>query len=401
MKFWAAVCLSAFSIIVCLPANGDVTPEVALAVNDSYMETDRGTIQVGLNYLPGTPVVVKLTVTPPNRTNPGELALDSSYKTVPSGYPALGDNEYYVSFKYSSTIRVGIASMDGTYTSSMYGFTVKAEVVTPEWSDAYVPATQCVYVQNVAPTIGSVTPENPNAWMVAGGVASMYPIRWQIRGDVDADLAAGITVRFSGCANAFTTNVTEATRGSFVPEFGSMIGSQTVTMTIEDKDGGGQTWTYLYEVIPPPPQVAVEVNGAAVEFVTAADGKTRTAEVAAGTTAEDVKVFVGGVDVTAGFKVAVEGTTATVVLKEPYETARSEIAPYQPWTDNGDGNVTLNVEVVPGLYYAADSAATIEALKRPGAAEPAKAGDAIVAPKQEGAQGFYKVWVSDAPIEAE
>ena len=145
--------------------------------------------------------------------------------------------------------------------------------------------------------------------------------------------------------------------------------------------------------------VSVEVNGAAVEFETAVDGKTRTATVAAGTAAEDIKVFVGGVDVTAGFKVAVEGTTASVVLKEPYETARSEIAPYQ---ENDDGTtVTLNVEVVPGLYYAADSAATIEALKRPGAAEPAKAGDAVVAPKQEGAQGFYKVWVSDAPIEAE
>ena len=45
--------------------------------------------------------------------------------------------------------------------------------------------------------------------------------------------------------------------------------------------------------------------------------------------------------------------------------------------------------------------ATIEALKRPGSAEPAKAGDAVVAPKQTGAQGFYKVWVSDAPIKAE
>ena len=65
----------------------------------------------------------------------------------------------------------------------------------------------------------------------------------------------------------------------------------------------------------------------------------------------------------------------------------------------GDGNVALNVEVVPGLYYAADSAATIEALKRPGVAEQAKAGDAVVAPKQASAQGFYKVWVSDAPIE--
>ena len=56
---------------------------------------------------------------------------------------------------------------------------------------------------------------------------------------------------------------------------------------------------------------------------------------------------------------------------------------------------------MPGLYYAADSAATLDALKRPGAAEPAKAGDAVVAPKQEGAQGFYKVWVSGAPITAE
>ena len=56
---------------------------------------------------------------------------------------------------------------------------------------------------------------------------------------------------------------------------------------------------------------------------------------------------------------------------------------------------------MPGLYCAADSAATIEALKRPGAAEPAKADDAVVAQKQEDAQGFYKAWVSDAPIKAE
>ena len=41
---------------------------------------------------------------------------------------------------------------------------------------------------------------------------------------------------------------------------------------------------------------------------------------------------------------------------------------------------------------------------RRGATDPlsvAKAGDAVVAPKQTGAQGFYKVWVSDAPMEAE
>lgn len=89
-----------------------------------------------------------------------------------------------------------------------------------------------------------------------------------------------------------------------------------------------------------------------------------------------------------------------VVLRKPFEAADATSASL-PWADNGDGNVTLNIAIVPGLYYAADSAATIEALKRPGAAEPAKTGDAVVAPKQSGSQGFYKVWVSDGPIEAE
>ena len=90
-------------------------------------------------------------------------------------------------------------------------------------------------------------------------------------------------------------------------------------------------------------------------------------------------------------------------MKGPFErTDDAAVSSKQPYHENGDGKtVTLNVEVVPGLYYAADSAATIEALKRPGAAEPAKAGDAVVAPKQSGTQGLYKVWVSDAPIEAE
>ena len=220
-----------------------------MTVNDSYMETDGGRIEVGLNYLPGNTIVVKLTVTPPNGTNPGELVLDSSCKTVPNGYPALADNEYYIAFNSNQTVPVGIIAMDGTAASSMRGFTISATVVTPEWSDTYVPATKCVYVQNVEPTLGSVTPENPNALMVTGGVASM-PIIWQNLSDVEADLAAGITVRFEGCANAFVTNVTEATGGSFVPEFGSMVGAQTVTMTIEDKDGGMLAYSYLYEVMP-------------------------------------------------------------------------------------------------------------------------------------------------------
>ena len=114
-------------------------------------------------------------------------------------------------------------------------------------------------------------------------------------------------------------------------------------------------------------------------------------------------VFAGGVDVTAWFKVAVEGTTAPVALREPFErTDDTAVSSKPPCRENDDGKtVMLNVEVVPGLYYAADSAATLEALKRPGAAEPAKEGDAVVVPKQTGEQGFYKVWVSDAPIGSE
>ena len=215
------------------------------------METySRESIQVGINYYSGDPIVVKLTVTPPDRTtNPGAFVLDPSYKAIPAGYPALASNEYYVTFGSARTVPVTIVAMDGTGASCLRGFTVQAEVVTPAWSNAYVSATQRVFVQNVAPAIDA-TLENASAWMVSGGVASKYPIRWQIRSDVEADLAAGITVRFEGCENAFTTNVTEATGGSFVPDFGSWIGSQTVTMTIEDKDGGMLAYSYLYEVLP-------------------------------------------------------------------------------------------------------------------------------------------------------
>ncbi len=88
----------------------------------------------------------------------------------------------------------------------------------------------------------------------------------------------------------------------------------------------------------------------------------------------------------------------SVVLREPYERRRVE--DNAPYHENDDGTVTLNVVVVPGLYYAVASAEALDALKCPGAAELARAGDTLVVPKQTGTQGFYKVWVSDAPIAA-
>ena len=114
----------------------------------------------------------------------------------------------------------------------------------------------------------------------------------------------------------------------------------------------------------------------------------------------DVKLDIGGVDVTKGFRVTVDGTEASAVLLAPYEVPKEAGAADEPWTDNGDGNVTLNIEVVPGLYYAADSAESIDALACPGASAPATGATTLTAPKPVGDKGFFKVWVSDAPIPA-
>ena len=144
------------------------------------------------------------------------------------------------------------------------------------------------------------------------------------------------------------------------------------------------------------------VNGAVVEFAFAGDGKTSTATVAEGTTAEDIVVKVDGVDVSKGYSRKVEGTTATIALLNPYEVPKEEGTPDELWTEDGEGNVTLNVEVVPGLYYAAASAASLGGLKCPGAAAPATAETTLTVAKPESeTQGFYKVWVSDRAIKAE
>lgn len=377
-----------------------VQPVVELKVDDSYMETDcPKSIEVALNYFLADEIVVKVIVTPPSSENPGAFVIDPSYKTVPDGYSALGDNEYYIRFNSTEAISIDIVSMDGTNHSATYGFEIKAEVVTPKWSSTYLPATSRVYIKNVPPVVDFVTTENVESWLVVGGVASKYPIQWSVSRDSDADFTAGIKVSFYGPENSFTTNINDAASGSFVPDFGYAIGQQTVTMTIEDKDGGYVQWEYLYDVMMPP-NVVVEVDGSAIDFKTASDGKTRTMTVADGATVEDVKIFVDDVDVTAGFRIAVEGTTAFAVLRKPYEQPRIEDSALYHENDDNE-TVTLNIKVVPGLYYAASSASTLENLKCPKSDKPASEGDLIVVPKQVGTSGFYKVWVSDAPFCAE
>ena len=145
----------------------------------------------------------------------------------------------------------------------------------------------------------------------------------------------------------------------------------------------------------------VFVGGESAEFGRGADGRTLTATVPAGTRASEVMVKVDGIDVSRGFARSVEGSQFTAVLLAPYEVPKEAGAPNGIWTENGDGTVTLNVTVVPGLYYVATSAASLDALKCPGASAPATGGTTLVAPKPVGGTGFFKVWVSDRAIMAD
>ena len=245
-------------------------PAITITADSSYDENlNAAKFDVGLGYFDSDDdIVVKLTVTPPAGTNPGSLVLDNEFKTVPAGYPALADNEYYVVFDSAQAISIGIDSMDGTRLSSSKGFVVRAEVVTTKqsvdptmtWAEYYTPHETKIYVNNITPEFDYVTPENTNAWTVAGGAADSYPISWGIRNDVDYDFTTGwangegpgIKVSFKGCDNETTFYVTDTDpwSGTFVPNFGSRQKEQTVVLTIQDKDGGIQTWTYMYFIRP-------------------------------------------------------------------------------------------------------------------------------------------------------
>ena len=257
---------STYSISFVVLAN----PQITITAADSYDETDgKAQFDVGLGYFDSDEdIVVKLTVTPPAGTNPGALVLDPALKAVPAGgYPALAANEYYLSFDSAQTIPVNIDSMDGTQRSASKGFTVKAEVVndglSPEgttWAEYYTPHETKIYINNVTPDFGYVTPVDTNVWEVSGGAATSYPIVWTIRSDVDYDFTTtwengegpGIKVTFQGCDNAtsFYVKDTDEWGGTFIPNFGSMQGDRNVTLTIEDKDKGLETWVYKYKVKP-------------------------------------------------------------------------------------------------------------------------------------------------------
>ena len=262
-------------------------PQVQIVVDDTYLEsTPRDKIYVGLGGVfpdSGETVYVRLTVDPPPGDNPGVFELSSEFKAIPmkpdgvTPYEDLAENQYYVPFTSAAMQDVGIEAKDGTLLSYSKGFTIRGEVVNETesieagvmWKDYYRPFTVKAYVQNETPVFAGVTPENTNEWTVAGGAATAYPIRFMIQSDVDADFAGiasfpGIKVTIMGCDTGtikpelaahpdpmeFYVKTGEDQAYTFTPNFGTKQGSQTITLMIEDKDGGQQTWTYKYFVKP-------------------------------------------------------------------------------------------------------------------------------------------------------
>ena len=171
-------------------------------------------------------------------------------------------------------------------------------------------------------------------------------------------------------------------------------------------DGNGKWYgmTVEYYGIGTDDNGIVEAVGNGEYVVTAIKGKTLT------TADIEMTAIVGGlkVNTTAGYNIVIseDGQSATVALMSPFKVGSGNVgedAVATPlWTENGEGNVTLNVKVVPGLYYAAASAASLETLKCPGADLPATAETTLIVAKPESeTQGFFKVWVGDAPIASE
>ena len=226
-------------------------PDVEVTVPEELDEADTNQyVQIGVAYWEDSVLTARVEVVEgrEGKANPGVLKLDSAYASqLPDE-----DNVYYVELIDGSAV-IAIESMDGTDVSSLYGFTIRASIVSSDIN--YIPAQQRILIDNVAPACDA-TPENSTVWNVVIGGASTNSIRWEVRRDVAYDFAGttsfpGIKVSFDGCDNAQSFYITEPSIGVFTPDFGSGMGDQYVYLTIEDKDGASQYWRYQYEVCYP------------------------------------------------------------------------------------------------------------------------------------------------------
>ena len=252
-------------------------PVVEVVALPQYLETDnKGEINVRLSYWdPMYRDKLKVKVTVENvgsgDTNYGVLKLDSTYRSKVDGE----ENVYYVDLdmRTYASFPIRIEEMDGTQDSETYGFRITADVINADDGNPtilptvkepadtyYYNQSAQVFVYNVAPEYTITEPNtSTNRYVVSGGLCTSHPIRWNIRKDVLNDFEGtwakvatnGVRIAFQGSLNEENIfYVSEATSGTFEPNFGDLQGDIEITVMIEDKDGGGGTYTYFYTVTP-------------------------------------------------------------------------------------------------------------------------------------------------------
>ena len=248
MAVFVAVSLVGIQSALGSPA---IDPAVQVVAPYELDETAQGqSVQIGVNYwdpgYTGT-ITARVEVAEGSAYDPGTFKLDSAYASRLPGE----DNVYYVQLRDCAPVNIAIESMDGTGNSYWRGFDVTVSIINSNVN--YAKWRSYIYVYNVAP-VCVVPPENDDSpWKVAIGGAAPTSIHWQVVSDAIGDFDGisdfpGIRVSFMGCMNSESFYVTEPSSGTFIPDFGTMIGERTVTLTIEDKDGGSLSWSYHYVI---------------------------------------------------------------------------------------------------------------------------------------------------------
>ena len=290
MEDWSEVTYTVYVTVLDQPAVEQPEEDIILVEKLSANPSELRKFPISVSYWDpkyqgNLQVLIQVSEASPGKVNPGTFKLDPAYVLTAADAQQIltnlnspehvydANSDYYLVTLNKTALQqaIGITELDGTDNASIYGFKVQSFVVNGDVlptsgakaNEYYLTsAPTIVYVNNLVPEFGTITLENTNAWKVAGGAATQYPIRWQVRYDVDKDWTtqwsyegeqgAGIHVQFSGCQNAADGSgfIQEPQAGTFVPNFGDAQGEQTVTLTIEDKDGGVQSWTYLYVIEP-------------------------------------------------------------------------------------------------------------------------------------------------------
>jgi len=209
-------------------------------------------VNVTMNPL-DVPLQVQLTIVPPSddaADNPGMFRLLEDSYCAYTGVDGDGHDTYVVTLDGVLSQSVYLSQLDGTKLSRKHpGFTIKSKVLNTETypsvpgktcAEYYIGVDRMILVENDAPQAqySDFYPMPGSTNKVAlGTVDDTDAITWNFS-DVDADIAAGITLTIKGGGGHIETVTTVAgTSGSWRPTFTSS-GINIVQMFIVDKDGG-------------------------------------------------------------------------------------------------------------------------------------------------------------------